>query len=644
MLSVFSSWLLCMVLTLFSTVTFSQQQAESCQLATIKENFHAYLQTTVRQRVTTIQDRLNALGYGPVESDGVLGADTRLALQLFCQDKEVKSSPEEIAMVLVELLDQIPVNKETSKSQLAVEKTPAETEAAVDVYYRWSEPEEEDEVDSDAAESAEGDDQQNMAKVLPDELIEALITIEGTAYPNERLFKYALANLFIQSALDYRPYLDQILSQARIEPDEKLNPLQVSGDGCGCSADYSSLVYGFYPYWLATTEAKQVIDFSLFDRIGFYALSLNQQGEIDKPLQWSNTLGAAEFINTAHKHWVDVDVTIHATGWQAWDKKHLMRAVMSTADTVTQVFNPADSSLSNTLLSIPESQSSAQGDGVTLVFANYSGSIVNRTNIISFVTELAKILADNDRKYQINIVLDIDVNELDQQQAFKDLDAILLEHNGKPALVDHVFVMLQQSTSKAKKTLRRIIEEEFSGADRKAVMRKLVPVISSHEEMDQFTDDLIYFQDNFAGVGLWPLPLDSDAEVETVKAKIIELYSSTNGNTYVGGIINKFAPELCEFACPNRWLFRISFDLLAGLILLYAVLAIWIYRLRSFYKQYFWYYLAVALLTLLIFLISLVCDPFWQQRADAVIATLIVIVVVIMMLRYVSKATRPPLP
>jgi len=640
MLPVFSSWLLCMLLTLFSSVTFSQQQAESCQLATIKESFHAYLQTTVRQRVTTIQDQLNALGYGPIESDGVLGADTRLALRQFCQAKEVKSSPDEIAMVLVELLDQIPVKKETLESQPAVEKTPAETEAVVDVYYRWSEPEEEDEADSDAAESAEDDEQQNTAKILPDELIEALSTIEGIAYPNERLFKYALANLFIQSALDYRPYLDLILSQARIEPDEKLNPLQVSGDGCGCSADFSSLVYGFYPYWLATSEAKQVIDFSLFDRIGFYALSLNQQGVIDKPLQWSNKLGAVEFINTAHKHWVDVDVTIHATGWQMWDKKHLMRAVMSTADTVTQVFNPADS----TLLSTPESQSSAQGDGVTLVFADYIGSIANRTNIISFVTALAKTLTDSDREYQINIVLDIDVNELDQQQAFKDLDAILLEHNGKPALVDHVFVMLQQSTSKAKKTLRRIIEEEFSGADRKAVMRKIVPVISPHDEMSQFTDDLIYFQDNFAGVGLWPLPLDSDAEVETVKAKIIELYSSINGDSYVGGIINKYAPELCEFACPNRWLFRISFDLLAGLIFLYAVLAIWVYRLRSLYQQYFLYYLAVFFLALVVFLISLVCDPYWNERADVVMAAMMLVVIAILTWRYVSKATRPPLP
>jgi len=648
MLPVFSSWLLCMLLTLFSSASFSQQDAESCQLTTIKDGFHSYLKTTVRQRISTIQDQLNALGYGPIESDGVLGADTRQALQHFCQINGVKSSPDEIAMVLVELLDQIPTKQDPPQTQPdaispAEGQAHAETEADEMVYYRWSTPEEE-QADSENARPGESDEQLAAEKALFEEIITALSAIEGVAYANEMLFKYALEHLFLDSKLDYRPFLDQILAQARIVPDEKLNRLQLSGDGCGCSADFSTLVYGFYPSWLAAADAEQVVDFSLFDRIGFYALSLNHQGGIDQPLQWSNRFGAADFINVAHKHWVDVDVVIQATDWQTWDSKRLMRAAVSTADQVTQVFKPADRSLLSSLKSIPESNSSAQGDGVTLVFDDYSGSIDNRTNIINFVTELAKILDDNDRKYQLNIMLDIDVNSLAQQSAFKDLDAILLEHNDKPALVDHVFVMLQQSTSKAKKTLRRIIEEEFSGAERKAVMRKIVPVISPHDEMNQFTDDLIYLQDNFAGVGLWPLPLDSDTDVEMVKDKIIELYSSTKSNTYVGSIINKYVPEVCQFACPNRWLFRISFDVLAGLILLYAVLAIWIYRLRSLYQQYFLYYLAFILLTVIIFLISLVCDPFWQARADAVIAAMLLLVIAILIWRYVSRATRPPLP
>ena len=105
-----------------------------------------------------------------------------------------------------------------------------------------------------------------------------------------------------------------------------------------------------------------------------------------------------------------------------------------------------------------------------------------------------------------------------------------------------------------------------------------------------------------------------------------------------------YATSLCSFACPNRWLFRIGFDLLAGVLLLYALLSIWVCRLRELSKQYFWYLLGAVLVTVAVFVVSLVCDPYWQQRADAVVIAILVFGSAYTLWKYISKTTRPPLP
>ena len=252
---------------------------------------------------------------------------------------------------------------------------------------------------------------------------------------------------------------------------------------------------------------------------------------------------------------------------------------------------------------------------------------------------------------KLSVMFDVDMESIDKQAIFKDLEAILIDEEDSRAPVDYIFIFLQEPTSSSKKTLRRKVEDEFRGAHRKAVLRKIVPVISPFGHQNdvrgpfaQFTDDLIYLQDNFAGVGLWPLPLDSDQDAATIKDKIIDLYSVKNESNRLGDMIEEYAPALCQFACPNRWLFRLSFDLLVGLLLLYAVLAIWVNRLRVLYKRFFLYFVVYVLMIVAVFMISLVCDPFWQERADAVVASIFLIGFVVMISRYVNKATRPPLP
>ncbi len=641
-------WLFFVVMMFGTGLAVAEEVADACQLSEIKNDFKQYLLNTGREQVIRIQEQLNAHNYGAIDTDGVLGQDTRLALQKFCQVTQPNDVQDGIARTLIRLLEQSSVAGLANAETMTVPELKSEQEilSAPSVFYRWSTPEAA--VDDEASQGeikAEPDD------IIPDDVLAQLAAIEGIAYPNLMLFNKALEALFIGSAPGYEAHLEKSVEQARIEPIKSLNKIQLSADGCGCSRDFSSLVYGFYPYWLPAKDTVHKLDFSLFDRIGFYSLWLNQEGKIQNPLQWSDEWDAAAFINKAHKYLVDVDVTVYASGWQAWSDKVMQVAVNATAQAVKQRFTSKGKVKTGGETPMFDSSSSVQGDGVTVVFEKYTGATEKSHKITDFINALSEKLNTDKHDFKINIMLDMDLDALKHKMAFSDLEAILLDSDAAPAKVEHLFVFLQAPTTDAKKNLRRMIEDQFRGADRKQVLRKIVPVISAagHDKdprgaYSQFTDDLIYFQDNFAGVGLWPLPLDSDVGVEPLKAKIIELYTDPNGENHISGWVDQLVPELCQFACPNRWLFRLSFDLLVGLILVYALLAIWIYKLRRIYKQYFWFFLAAISVSALIFLISLVCDPFWRARADIVLVALILLIVVITIGRYVSKATRPRLP
>jgi hypothetical protein len=521
---------------------------------------------------------------------------------------------------------------------------------------------------------------------LPAEVTDRLALIEDIAYPNQALFEQALAVLFKDSDMDsrkYQKYQKLILDQARQGP---ITPaaMQVTGADCGCSRDLSSLVYGFYPYWLATAEqAKnaqpdqvqgeqqqdgQKIDFSLYDRIAFYALSLDRQGDIQLQdtgnwQSWGKVVNMSGFIRQAHKYRVDVDLAVYAADWQDWSEQVMEHAAYAVLKAASEKFS-ADLNPLSWQVPLLSENSTSQVDGVTLVFEDYGRHTKEADKIVTFVRKLKERLGVAGQDLKINIMLGMDANALVAQASlFSELKDILIKQDDTAPAVEYILVFLPEPTTDSKKALRRKVEDEFHGADRQIVLRKIVAVISpfrntkattsseSAEPLasndpvrDQFADDLIYFQDNFIGVGLWPLPLESDAEMERIRTTIIERLKLEDDANHLGDMINSLPIDLCQYACPNRWLFRLCFDLLAGFLLLYAVLAFWICRLRVLYKQYFIYFLGLALVTLLIMLISLACDPFWKEKADIVVASVALVLGSLALWKTISKMARPPLP
>ncbi|MGD8931023.1 MAG: hypothetical protein PVI52_00540 [Chromatiales bacterium] len=507
-------------------------------------------------------------------------------------------------------------------------------------------------------------EQPEQDQTLPAAMVERLKQIEGVAYPNQALFEQAVRNLFKDDIDDYDNYKDKILEQARQGPVEDFATIQVAAADCGCSLDLSKLVYGFYPFWMSQADSEkdqakgqeqlQQIDFSLFDRIGFYALSLSRQGEILNPLQWSNAENIAQFINQVHKYKVDVDLTVYADHWQDWSDKIMDKASSTVAEFATKKFSvsQADSMLQRIILSLKGSSSSA--DGVTLIFDNYSRYTDQAGNIVKFIGKLDQKLKDLGSDIKINILLGIDTQALSRQTQgglLSGLEDILLQDITSSATVDYLLVYLPEPTSDTKKALRRQIEDEFHGAERQEVLRKIVAVLSpdGHEKeargpYAQFKDDLIYFQDNFAGVGLWPLPLESDESIKNIRYNLINLYSNDENVDYLRAFADDISPQICQFACPNRWLVRVVFDLLLGLVVIYALLATRICRLKEIYQKYFLYFMVLPLVVLLLVLISLACDPFWGEKRDLVIGLFVLMLLTIVITRSVGKMIRPPLP
>ena len=480
-----------------------------------------------------------------------------------------------------------------------------------------------------------------------------------------------------------------------------------AGD-CGCSRDFSALSYGFLPYWLAD-GSDQTVDFSVLDRIGFHGLQLDKDGKIKNDSRWSEGSYSgsyiARFISSAHRHRVKVDVTFYSSDWKTWDADKVGNAVKAISKSIRQEFRDDSrdddgsavlGSLLRKLLPFVEDNSTVRTDGINLYFDNYENAAAPKLREI--VKTLHKNLQQKRPDARLNIILGLNwsrINEASRNGSLDDikgidkalftaLEDILVAKSGSDPdadMIEHVFVFLpQENTSHAKKLLRRVIERAFDGkgANRRTVLRKMVPIITTlpdavpadyFNEGGQFVEDLIYLQDNFAGVGLWPLPMepqDDDAKdeaskdeatesetpaddlaesrAEAIGARLIDVYGAGTGSGLLDAEIEFFQQKLCDFACPNRWLFRIAFDFLAALLVIYGLLAVWNCKLRKFYQRRSPYFIAYGLVTSMIFGVSLVCDPFWKQRENVVMLVIIVVLVAFIAVRYIGRAKRPRMP
>lgn len=699
--------LLLSLLTLLPLPVAAESENKLCRTVLEKAAYSDYLRSIDSERVKQTQRALNQVAAAlqlPVDKvvvDGVFGSGTREALYQYC-DQLTAVPDEELIINLVMRLDQqaglkpIPdgagsertadqtsstlsavatvdaaVNTVTPVADLAPQSGPA-------VWYLLDKASLANVVEKEAPEPPlkRGDNEEEEQESSPETASAATVVLppDGKLEKLEQLFEipYVNRNQFIQAVMvkaeigreEYADFIEALADAAKKEASSKLAPVIVSDNGCGCVRDFSSTVYGFYPYWRSTVtrsdmdnkgsatiaEQKQEIDYSVVNRIAYYGLTLSETGEINAPLHWRANGKLGNFINKAHRHKTAVDLALYSDHWAEWTESTMQASVMSVYN---QLMLQVEYQQQGIKGYVPFLNSTvASPDGVTLHFDHFFDNPSARYKIVEFINQLYERLDGLERDYKINILLDIGLSELKgEKPLLKDIKSLLVSGaSGLPAYVNSLLVFIDEPTTLTKKLLRSKIEDEFSGAQRMEVLRKVIPVISpyGHEEdapgpYSQFDDDLIYFQNNFSGVGLWPLPLASDKDMAEISKRLITLY----GADEVDGVLNTLSdryPALCEFACPNRWAFRLAIDFLLLLAIGYGLLALFSRRLRAFYSRHALFFIFYLVAMVMIFLVSLTCDPFWKQKRDIVFLGLLLMALAVFVVRKYIRAKQGPLP
>lgn len=626
-----------------------------------KEAFQKY--DLDKEEIKNIQADLATIGYNPEKIDGEIGNLTVAALKQFCEDFKIEATDNFMDDLIATLSryaamaredpdwkKKIALNEEKEVKEKKVETSSEASEGATaSVQPTQFEKNNEFLVSFKLTEQSlkELTDQ----KILPDAIMKQLEDVQDIEYANESLFKSAL-KAKVTGLTDQ----DQTLiteTAKKQHPYDASKSVHWSGGSCGCVLDdLSGVVYGFYPFWMAG-DKPQLVDFSVLTRIGYYALSFDDKGDIAETLQWDGE--KADFIKEAHIYRTKVDLVIYKNDWKKWSQFTAEKKMDIIDKATTNIVHLVNKTLTGFFprikpyISWGTSSSPAMGDGVTLYFNGYPIDDDVMHFLCTFIEQLKSKLHTNGRGHFLSMMLMLPMDELSRVvQKLEDAEVIIGDTKAKA--VNSYLVFLEEPTSDNKKKLRKTIEDNFKGLARRNILRKIIPVITyGGHDKQQFRDDIIYFEDNFGGVGFWPLPINTDNgadgagkiadnAVEVVNNALTELYQKEGA---------KPVSSIFRFVCPNRWVFRIIWDIFTAVLLVSIVLYFTICGWRVLFMKYFLYFiLGVVLPWFLLSLFLLYYDPFWKKTAEGNTPLIIVVLGIIsyVLWKYFKKTRQGELP
>jgi hypothetical protein len=456
-----------------------------------------------------------------------------------------------------------------------------------------------------------------------------------------RLMPPGLRDWLVEAAAHDRPLLPA-------------KPLQwTATPSCNCTAPrLLGPLFAVYPTWLADGPQPQVFDFSLLNRITYFALPLGDDQAFDQAMNWNAAQTA--FIRNARAHESRVDIGLYQADWRFLATEPAAARDALIKQLTTQVPRRARELLDRPL---PDLASRAKawlpgfgevqrvGDGFTVFFDQLPDpesdpALAARFAdfLPRFVNGLAQAMNENrGRKYAINLVMTdrqvtnqagpFEVSRLfDMLKAVEDpemAEGRIVESNGDYTRHSNIelrfFVLLTEPTSQSKKKLRSTIEAGTGlfGGDRRIFLRSVVPLLLLPQaSAAQYRDDLVYLQDNFGGAGFWPAPLMGQ-QFDADQAKSLR---NTFGPDPGAGVDD----ALCSVVCPNRWIFRLAFELLLLAGVACALALQWNCEWRARYGRYA---LLGVIPPLLVGAALLQCDPVLEtlRQGNAQLIALIAI-------------------
>lgn len=439
----------------------------------------------------------------------------------------------------------------------------------------------------------------------------------------------------------YKFFLPRLQSQMSFSkkhsnPAEPSKEIQWSVKSCSCLLDtLSGQVYGFYPFWL--DPSKQQINFGLLSRIGLYGVTFDDSGNLDRssvdaPI-WPSAL-----IDAAHRYGTQVDWVVHKNDWTAWSKKSSAEEKKLILDNLTKnIISMLTNSNFDTPLTGKAKKDLPLADGVTIYFDQFPDGDIEIINY--FFEDLAKKLNALKPRKRMNIMASHEAMSKPGRVPFSYLNLsdrviktnVIAKVNNEAERVKaqpldiHIIVLLEEPTTDSKKALRSEIEKALHGEDRVRILRDIIPVIEfDGVSWPQLEDDIIYFDDNFGGIGFWPLPTRQGAvqEKDSIDNLLIDRYLEKD---------TELQSAVCGVVCPNRVVFRGSF---IGSLLFVSIMCI-VYlrccscRNRLQAKGYTALFIVFALIPLILFVLLMFCDPIVKQLSAPYISLIFVFFVIV---------------
>jgi|GEM_PF-1892905 len=455
----------------------------------------------------------------------------------------------------------------------------------------------------------------------------------------------------------YIKYRASIRATARKKPvyDASKHVLW-DGNGCGCVLDeLNGEVYGFYPFWMA--GSRQTVDFSTLSRIAYYGPTFDDTGVLRQANDGRDFVAAAEngdlaqqdFVDIAQRHQTSIDWVIQRDDWRSWaklDKSRKEQVLERLTNSIVSLLSIKLHNWTTTIsnhLPFGERFVPTNGGGVTLFFDGYPDDDVSVQVFNKFVDTLRSRLRQAKAGDGINLMMRhtamgkgiydyanlYNVVTASDNNRNKDfLARVERDADRRP----HFMVLLAEPTTDTKKQLRLSVEQSLHGAEREAVLRQIVPVITfDHDNWQQLQDDIIYFKDNFGGVGFWPLAMNQPAAGGAAKASLQGVLPPTAGvqqcdvSMDVNQCLSDFYQKtpgaevsvVCKTVCENLYVFRLATKLvlmlLIGCAALYYLSCKWRETMTAYYHApaaiigVVWMFLSLSLLF---------CDPFLHYLAN----------------------------
>ena len=453
----------------------------------------------------------------------------------------------------------------------------------------------------------------------------------------------------------YRPAIGELVRKSPSFDASK--QVKWTGDSCGCMNDQmSGEVYQFYPFWMA--GEPQRVNFSTISRIGYYGVTFDELGvlrmandgrELKEIFRNSDSAQLA-FVGTARKHRTKLDWVIHKTDWKAWKNISDAEKRKSFDQLEANIIGLLSAKLTDLpskllpYLSLGTKEVPGRGDGVTLYFDGYPR---DEASVALFGVFLKKLQAElHANGFALNILMrQSEMNKSDgiysypkllemTQMEAKPKNKKYFSFNAKPAFrLPNFLVLTEEPTSESKKKLRSDIEAAFHGVDRANILRQIVPVTEfDRSNWQQLEDDLIYYRDNFGGVGFWPLSMNQPGaaalkdgvqhcDVTRSIADCLQDYYQIEPGTA--------SSKVCNFVCENRWGFRFGLDLILLFLLAGAVTYYRSCRWRPVIEKNYLVPLGAGAACLAIFTALVSCDPYLNRLSQGYVIPAVLLVVIV---------------